>query len=104
VRSAVVLLAAYPIRGAGKVVAEAPSYRRWAQAWDARHEAILRARAAGEIDLHIMEIDYIIPSGPELTDEPTFWYNACAQATTACFRTRSTSPAGTDERRRDFLP
>jgi len=76
--AAVVLLATYPVRGAGKVVAEAPSYRRWALAWDARHEAILRARAAGEIDLHIMEIDHIIPFVSELTDEPTFWYNECA--------------------------
>ena len=76
--AAAVLLALYPVRGAGQVAAEVPSYRRWAQAWDARHEAILDARATGEIDLHVMQIDHIIPSVSELTDEPTFWYNECA--------------------------
>ncbi len=75
---AIALMALYPLWGASRLVDEEPSYRRWAVAWDARHDAILKAQAAGDTDLHVVQIDHLIPSVSELTDNPTFWYNVCA--------------------------
>ena len=76
--AAVALAAVYPLWGASQIVADASTYRRWADAWDARQTEILRARESGEVDLHVMLIDHIIPSVSELTDDPAFWYNVCA--------------------------
>ena len=76
--AAVALAAVYPLWGARQIVADVSTYRRWANAWDARHSEILRARESGEVNLHVMLIDHIIPSVSELTGDPAFWYNVCA--------------------------
>ena len=76
--AAVALAAVYPLWGARQIVTDVSTYRRWANAWDERHAEILRARESGEVDLHVMLIDHIIPSVSELSDDPASWYNMCA--------------------------
>ena len=76
--AAIVVATVYPLWGASQIVVDVPTYRRWANAWDARHAEILCARETGEVNLHVMLIDHIIPSVSELTDDPAFWYNVCA--------------------------
>lgn len=70
--------ALYPVHVAWKHARTYPRYQTWAAAWDARHAIILQARAQGELDLHVMELDHIIPWVGELAPDPLFWYNDCA--------------------------
>jgi len=73
-----VLLAAYAVRAAWVIARDVPLHRRWAQAWDARHAAILEAIVGGATDLQVEGIDHILPFVSELTEDSRYWYNQCA--------------------------
>ena len=75
----IVLTYIYPIQAAPGVLAEIPRYRRWAAFWDARDLEIRRARGRGQSDLLVVRIDHIIPSVAELSPDPGYWYNNCAE-------------------------
>ena len=57
---------------------ELSRYQRWAQFWDRRDSVLRQSSRQGELDVHVMEIDHIIPRVGELSPQPDAWYNQCA--------------------------
>jgi hypothetical protein len=74
-----IAIAAFPIMEVKNVLGELHRYQRWSTAWDARDQLIREARAAGIVEIDVMEIDHIIPDVTELKPDPDFWYNNCAE-------------------------
>jgi len=69
---------AYPLWTGRIYWGELPRYQRWVDFWDRRDGEIRQDKAKGIIDIHVMEIDHIIPSVAELSSRPTDLYNQCA--------------------------
>jgi hypothetical protein len=72
------LLSFYPLYASRETILRVPHHRDWASQWDARDAAIRRAVAAGEKDIHVVELDHIIPRVADLSPIPGSWYNQCA--------------------------
>lgn len=58
---------------------ELPRYQRWARFWDLRHARIVEERRSGSGDIEVVLIDHIIPDVAELSPDPNFFYNNCAE-------------------------
>lgn len=69
----------YPLLPAQGEFAQAERYQRWSRFWDARDAAIRSARAEGVRSLEVVQLDHIIPNVAELSPDPDFWYNNCAE-------------------------
>jgi hypothetical protein len=72
------ILCLYPLRAMQSIMAELPKYQRWAAVWDQRHQAILAAKQNSSLDVHVLEIDHLIPDVGDLSPDPAAWYNVCA--------------------------
>ncbi len=72
------LSAFYPLRAAGNVLHESlPSYMQWASDWDARQLQIFTAKAQGQQELVIPQLNGVEHT-KELDPNPNFWINRCA--------------------------
>lgn len=69
----------YPLIVAPGIVTDLPRYRKWASFWDARDIAIRQARGRGQSDVEVVRLDHIISSVAELSPDPGYWYNNCAE-------------------------
>ena len=56
-----------------------PFYARWSQLWDARHEELLHAGRTNQDEIHVIELDHVIVDVGELSPDPDYWYNNCAE-------------------------
>lgn len=74
------VLLAYPLWTGRVYWGELPRYQRWAEFWDRRDQEIRQALSQGILDVHVMEIDHIIPRVVELSPVPEKLYNQCAAA------------------------
>ena len=72
------LVSLYPIRSAAGLMETAPLYNKWAAYWDRREAAILGSGAGPREDIHVVELDNIIPRLGELSRDPRHYYNTCA--------------------------
>jgi hypothetical protein len=54
-------------------------FTRWARMWDARHTVLVQAAAAGADDVHVIQLDHVIQDVGELSPDPGYWYNNCAE-------------------------
>jgi hypothetical protein len=57
---------------------ELPRYQRWAFFWDQRDLALQGARGANQMEVHVVQIDHIIPRVGDLSPQSDGWYNQCA--------------------------
>jgi hypothetical protein len=74
-----VVLFAYPIHGASRMLTLRPLYARWAEFWDTRHAAIIEESSrAHQGVLHVVELENIIPNLGELRRDPNHYSNRCA--------------------------
>jgi len=71
--------ALYPLLAARQERLEHHRYQRWVRFWDTRDAGIREARALGLNDLDVVQIDHIIPDVAELSPDPDYWYNNCAE-------------------------
>ncbi len=69
----------YPLQAVPGIVTDLPHYRKWASFWDARDLAIRQARGRGQSEIAVVRLDHIIPSVAELSPDPGYWYNNCAE-------------------------
>jgi len=59
-----------------------PKYRKYskrARLWDDRHALLINRSLRNEKDIHVMQLDKIIDDVGELSPDPGFWYNNCAE-------------------------
>jgi len=68
----------YPIYASRNIYSTIPRYQRWSSFWDERDSEIRLASQNKLVDVEVIKIDHIIPYVAELSEDPTFWYNACA--------------------------
>jgi len=54
-------------------------YSKWARLWDDRHALLINRSLRNEKDIHVMQLDKIIDDVGELSPDPGFWYNNCAE-------------------------
>lgn len=78
--AALLLLAVcfYPVRLSSTVREEIGVLAMKAQRWDSRDAEIRAARAAGELDVVVREMD-VVQGLEELNPDPDFWVNTCAR-------------------------
>ena len=69
----------YPLHASSKILAETLRFQRWAELWDVRDREIRGAKAQGILKLQVMELDHVIPRVGELSPNPDYWYNNCAE-------------------------
>ncbi len=75
---ALVVMALYPLRATGSVLAEdLPFAQRWAAAWSTRQTQIIRQRARGVQDVVVRQLPGF-QGVKELDARPKFWVNRCA--------------------------
>lgn len=72
------LVALYPLHGSRETLHSVAYQRQWAAVWDSRDTDIRNAIAEGEQDVHVRELDHIVPRVAELKPDPQMWYNQCA--------------------------
>ena len=75
---AMIALLGFPLWTGRVYWGELPRYQRWGAFWDQRDQEIRQAQNQGILDVHVMEIDHIIPRLVELTPNPADLYNQCA--------------------------
>lgn len=73
------LMSIYPLFTAKNTLAEVPAYRKWATFWDKRDKEIRTAEMHGINDIEVVWIDSIIPRVGDLSPDPGYWYNNCAE-------------------------
>ena len=56
-----------------------PFYTRWANLWDERHEELLIAGQENQEEIHVIQLDHVIDDVGELSPDPSYWYNNCAE-------------------------
>jgi len=56
-----------------------PFYTRWSELWDERHEELLAAGRENAEEVHVIQLDHVIDDVGELSPDPTYWYNNCAE-------------------------
>lgn len=56
-----------------------PFYTRWSQLWELRHEELLAAGRMNQDEIHVIELDHIVSDVGELSPDPDYWYNNCAE-------------------------
>ena len=56
-----------------------PFYTRWASLWDERHEQLLAAGQENAEEIHVIQLDHVIDDVGELSPDPAYWYNNCAE-------------------------
>jgi hypothetical protein len=71
-----VILALYPLRSAGAILAEADYLQQRAQNWDQRDATIRSMASAGESSIRIAALDSMFGL-MDLTDQPHLWPNNC---------------------------
>jgi hypothetical protein len=69
----------YPLQTVPGIVTDVPRYRKWSSFWDARDLAIRQARGRSQSDIAVVQLDHIISSVAELSPDPGYWYNNCAE-------------------------
>lgn len=60
-------------------ISEWPFVHKWSSYWEARHQDLVEAGLANESSVHVIELDNLITDVTELTPDPGFWYNNCAE-------------------------
>ena len=60
-------------------LAEKSRLLHWSQLWQERHEQLAQAGAANAAEIHVVELDHIINDVGELSPDPEYWYNNCAE-------------------------
>jgi len=73
------LMSIYPLFTAQNTLAEVPTYRKWATFWDARDKEIRTTERGGINHIEVVKIDHIIPRVGDLSPDPDYWYNNCAE-------------------------
>jgi hypothetical protein len=73
------LLGLYPLYTGLTMTNKLQKYQRWAAFWDIRNKEIDHARQLGQFEIDVMQLDHIIPGVAELSADPQFWYNNCAE-------------------------
>jgi hypothetical protein len=58
---------------------EIPRLRHWSALWQDRHEQLIQAGAANAAEVHVVELDSIVNDIAELSPDPGYWYNNCAE-------------------------
>jgi hypothetical protein len=56
-----------------------PFYSRWSQMWLLRHEQLVEAGRMNMDEIHVIELDHIVSDVGELSPDPDYWYNNCAE-------------------------
>ena len=70
---------AYPVRYIPTITRDRQLFSYWSQQWTQRHAEIVAAADAGEVEIHVLQLDHIIEDVGELGPDPaTNWYNQCA--------------------------
>lgn len=54
-------------------------FRKWSQLWDERHYILLEVGRRNVDDIHVIELDHVIKDVGELSPDPDYWYNNCAE-------------------------
>lgn len=68
-----------PILLISQNAAKLPFYTRWSQLWELRHEELLAAGKMNMDEIHVMELDHVVSDVGELSPDPDYWYNNCAE-------------------------
>ena len=58
---------------------EIPRLLHWSALWQDRHEQLIQAGAANADEVHVVELDSIVNDIAELSPDPDYWYNNCAE-------------------------
>ncbi len=72
-----VLLA--PLSLIRSAVGEYPKAHKWARLWDERHQVLVEAGRQNADEVHVIELDRLITDVSELSPDPDYWYNNCAE-------------------------
>jgi len=54
-------------------------YTKWSRFWDVRHEELLAAAQKNVKEIHVIQLDHVIDDVGELSPNPDYWYNNCAE-------------------------
>lgn len=60
-------------------ISEWPLVHRWTQLWDSRHQTLVDAGLNNKETIHVMELDHVIADIADLSPDPDYWYNNCAE-------------------------
>lgn len=75
----IALLALLPISTTPPIFAETAKIRKWTVLWEQRDQQIRQARQQGITEIEVMKLDHVIGDVGELSDDPNYWYNNCAE-------------------------
>jgi hypothetical protein len=56
-----------------------PKAHKWARLWDERHQILVEAGRQNADEVHVIELDRLITDISELSPDPDYWYNNCAE-------------------------
>jgi hypothetical protein len=90
------IMSIYPLLATKSTLSELPRYRKWATFWDIRDAEIRSIESQGINEIDVVKIDNIIPRVGDLSDDPGYWYNNCAEMYYGMSRIRANLP-GWDE-------
>lgn len=54
-------------------------YSKWSKLWEIRHESLVMASRKNVDEVHVVQLDKIISGVGELSADPDYWYNNCAE-------------------------
>jgi hypothetical protein len=61
------------------ILRDTPKFSRWAALWDGRDQQIRQASQQGLGEIEVMQLDHVIKDVGELSPDPDYWYNHCAE-------------------------
>ncbi len=69
----------YPLLCITEIRTNTPLYQKWARFWDARDQEIRSLAQQGYSEVHVVQIDHVIPNVAELSPDAEHWYTNCAE-------------------------
>lgn len=73
------LVSLYPLRATRTIWTDTARFQLWATYWDQRDKEIRQLRSNGVLDVEVVHLDRIMDHVGELSADPDFWYNNCAE-------------------------
>jgi hypothetical protein len=76
---AIVFVIAAPAKLIRLSLVDLPMVTKWSRLWDERHQQLLNAGWENNDEIHVIELDHIVDEVGELSPDPDYWYNNCAE-------------------------
>ncbi len=74
-----IFLLVAPVMQIRTALRDLPKYAKWSRLWDERNQILVIAGRENKEQVHVIQLDHIINDVGELSPDPDYWYNNCAE-------------------------